>query len=134
MSTEEGFKLAGQYGVGGILAAIIGWIMYKIGMRLISAIDKQTERIDEHTKADVSALTALTLRIERMETHLETKLDGFVDRVEDWLDRTPVEGQPPTRPRPRPPIQGSQPLPTTRTATGEYHVRAKSEPGGTKRG
>lgn len=116
MEAADALKLAGQYGVGGILAAIVGWIMYKIGLRLIGAIDKQTERIDEHTKADVAALSALTLRIERMETRLDTKLDAFVDRVEDWLDRTPIEGPPQPR---------SQPA--ARTAQGEYHVHAVGE-------
>lgn len=135
MDALDILKLAGQYGVAGILALVLGFVMYKVGMHLVAAIKAQTARIDAHTQSDVAALTALTVRIEHMEAHLETKLDGFVDRVEDWLDRTPVEGPPHPR-HDRQHHERPQNLPPPRSAPGEYRIpRAASEPasGGVRR-
>jgi len=64
-------KLLAQGGMGAALLALA----YLLGMRLIKAIDKMTDKFEEHTKADVGAITELTKIMVRMDAKLDTVLD-----------------------------------------------------------
>lgn len=101
-------KVAAQYGIGGVIAAllvfVLGKILWKIGLRMIGAIDAMrlsheantqriadrfeqlADRFDSHTRADVEALKSVQLSV--------ANLDGKFDAVLDKLDRTPVHGVP----------------------------------------
>lgn len=94
---EQLIKIVAQYGIGGVFALVLGRIMWRIGERMIAAIDglgvkweaastKMAERFDAHTKADVEAIGALTRKVEH--------LDGKFDAVLDAQDRAPVNGVP----------------------------------------
>jgi hypothetical protein len=91
VSLDEVVKVLSQYGLGAIFAGIIGWVLYKVGLRLIAAIDRLIEKIDElikriddkideHTKVDI-------------EHHAEVReeLVGMRERFDIALDLTPVK-------------------------------------------
>jgi hypothetical protein len=84
-------KLA-QYGLAGIFAGIIGWILYKVGLRLIDAVDRLIAKVDalgvrledkitDHTRIDV-------------EHHNEVREEiiALRSRIDTALELTPVEG------------------------------------------
>jgi len=86
------WKLLAQYGLAGIFAGIIGWILYRVGLRMIAAIDnlvakvtaaidKLGDKLDAHTKVDV-------------EYHNEVQQDlvAIKTRIDTALELTPVEG------------------------------------------
>jgi hypothetical protein len=75
------WKLLAQYGLAGVFAGIIGWILYRVGLRMIAAIDKLVDKIDAHTKVDV-------------EYHNEVREDlaALRSRIDTALELTPVEG------------------------------------------
>jgi hypothetical protein len=112
-------KLVAQYGIGGIISLALVWllgrILWKIGERMIAAIDElrkahsedakamrealdesndrnraafeaMATRFDAHTKADVEALKSVQISV--------ANLDGKFDAVLDKLDRTPPVGVP----------------------------------------
>lgn len=90
-------KLLAQGGMGAALLALA----YLLGTRLIKAIDKMTDKFDEHTKADIGAITELTRIMVRMDAKLDTILDerqrvpraGSIGSEDD----TPVRGVPRAR-------------------------------------
>jgi hypothetical protein len=142
MDTEL-IKEIAKYGVGGILAAALLWLLarvvFKIGERLIAAIDRLgvkwettseriVARLDEHTKADIGAIAMLVNRIDVLETKIDQHArvtEGLRDDVQEMLERTPVEHLRPTQsiahgtPRASPrqasgiidPAKGSQQIP-----------------------
>ena len=99
--------------LGGTAAVVVGvvyiaWkVIARIMERMIAAIDAAAQRIAEHTTKD-------------LEHHAEVKeavirLEGKMDGILDWNERTPVEG--PSKPGKR-----------QRTNPGEYYrVRRKDE-------
>ena len=71
-------------GLGSIAVAalvMLSRIVKTIGERMIGAIDKLTDRLDEHSKSDIGAISLLTERMARMEGKIDTA-----------LELTPVEG------------------------------------------
>jgi hypothetical protein len=129
----EILKALAQYGIAGILVFVLGYIMLKIGQRLIKAIDALESRIDDHTKADVAALYALTARFDRLEQKFDTIID-MGDRltpppfhVERDNEPTPVGGGPfpPDVQRERSGPVGTTPMPLARPSrpADPYHVR-----------
>jgi hypothetical protein len=81
MSDIDVWKLLAQYGLAGIFAGIIGWIIYRIGLRMIAAIDKLIDKIDAHTKIDVE-----------YHNEVQQELLGLRTRIDTALELTPVEG------------------------------------------
>lgn len=88
MTDLDIWKLLAQYGLAGVFAGIIGWIIYKVGLRLIAAIDKLVDKIDAHTKVDI-------------EYHNEVREDlaALRSRIDTALELTPVESRRVTPPR-----------------------------------
>jgi hypothetical protein len=133
-------KLAAQYGIGGVISLALVWllgrILWKIGERMIAAIDalakshnesaskiadrfdQLADRFDEHTRADVQALKSVQVSV--------ANLDGKFDAVLDKLDRTPVHGTPLAEPEAQRPQRMPTPITGTRvvdppTAGTTYH-------------
>lgn len=105
MDTTELLKLLGQGGITAALLFVVGKLLWKIGERMITAIDKLGEKIDLHTQADVKALIALTERIQGLESHtaylatmVKSKTRERLDQLENQLQRehrsTPIHGVP----------------------------------------
>lgn len=92
MTFADALKMLSQYGLGAIFAGIIGWVLYKVGLRLIAAIDRLVAKIDdliqrvdakidEHTRIDI-------------EHHADVREEiiGLRSRIDTALELTPVEG------------------------------------------
>lgn len=91
--TADPVTLAAQYGLAGFMALIMGWVLYRVGLRLIAAIDRLvasvgdlakslSAKIDEHTRVDI-------------EYHNEVQQDlaGMRSRIDTALELTPIEGR-----------------------------------------
>lgn len=99
-------QLLGQAGIGVGALIILARVVFKIGERMIAAIDRVGSKIDEHTKADTEALGALRQDV--------AVLNGRVEQALDWKERTPVE-----TPTPRP---------LTRVAAGTTYSMGRRAP------
>lgn len=84
--TEDLAGIAAQYGLAGFMALIIGWIGYRIGLRMIASLDKLGEkweaaskllsdRIDDHTRTDVEYHNDVAKQLERIEARIDTALE-----------------------------------------------------------
>lgn len=80
MTELDLWKILAQYGLAGVFAGIIGWVLYKVGLRMIAAIDKLIEKIDEHTKVDVEH-----------HNDVQQQLTALGARIDTALELTPVE-------------------------------------------
>lgn len=131
---EDAVKLAAQYGIGGILALVLGAVVYWIGKRMVASIDllpskweatstRIIDRIDGHTKEDIAALAMLVNRVDVLQKTVDSQsrtIEALRDDVQDVLDRTPPPGSVATIPLARRAIPvGSQPLPVS----GEYSIQ-----------
>jgi uncharacterized protein YabE (DUF348 family) len=67
----EVLKLIGGSSLAGALLALI----YIVGMKLVTAIDRVGVKIDEHTKTDVAHHTEVRSAVDK----LDGKLDGLLD-------------------------------------------------------
>lgn len=81
MTDLDLWKLLAQYGLAGIFAGIIGWVLYRVGLRMIAAIDKLVDKIDAHTKVDIE-----------YHNEVQNELAGLRARIDTALELTPVEG------------------------------------------
>lgn len=61
---QDAVKLAAQYGIGGILALVLGFVIYKIGMRMIAAIDEMRKSNAASGQATVEALADLSKEVQ----------------------------------------------------------------------
>ena len=91
METADFLKLLGQTGITGVALLVLGRIIYRIGERMIAAIDKVTMKIDEHTKADLVAMS-----------EVREDLATIQIRIDTALDITPIRAQKPPRARTNP--------------------------------
>lgn len=66
---------------GGLVTALLG-LIYFVGMRLVAAVDRIGQKVDDHTKADVAAQSEVREEIIGMRTMVETALG---------VDRKPAE-------------------------------------------
>ncbi len=75
-----------QYGLAGLFALIVGWICYRVGLRMIASLDKLGEkweaaskllsdRIDDHTRTDVEYHNDVAKQLERIEARIDTALE-----------------------------------------------------------
>jgi hypothetical protein len=97
MSMAEIIKVLSQYGLGAIFAGILGWVLYKVGLRMIAAIDRLIaridgldEKIDEHTKADIEHHGKVREEIIGLRTRIDTALE--LTPVEPVRRQTPPRG------------------------------------------
>lgn len=102
--TTDITTMAAQYGLAGFMALVVGWIGYRIGLRLIKAIDDQAtsnreaakelalewrqtataiiEAVQEHTRLDIE-----------YHNDVQQELAGMRARIDTALELTPVEGR-----------------------------------------
>lgn len=92
MSFESVAKALADYGLGAIFAGIIGWVLYKVGLRLIAAIDRLIVKIDDLGTRINDKLDGHT-RID-IEHHAEVREEiiALRSRIDTALELTPVEG------------------------------------------
>lgn len=106
-------KLFGQYGLPGIALLVIGWLVKRIGERLVTSVDNLAvkfekkmdevrDEVREHTETDVEHHNEVKQGLNR----LEGRLDGI-------LELTPVREQKAYRAR----------TPRGGVPAGEYGVR-----------
>lgn len=88
MTVEAVAEKLAQYGLAGLFAGIIGWILYKVGLRMIEALDRVVIKLDalgdrvdakfdEHTRADAE---------------IRDEIIGLRSRIDTALELAPVEG------------------------------------------
>lgn len=80
MENLDIWKVLAQYGLAGIFAGIIGWILYRVGLRMIAAIDRLVDKIEAHTKVDVE-----------YHNEVQQELTALRSRIDTALELTPVE-------------------------------------------
>ena len=81
---QDAVKLAAQYGIGGILALVLGFVIYKIGLRLIAAIDEMRKANAEQSKANVEALSSLSKEVQLAIANVHL---GLSDALGDLSER-----------------------------------------------
>jgi len=89
MNDTEIWKLLGQSGIAVGALIVLARIVYRVGERMILAIDKVTEKIEAHTKADTAALAAVGVAVGDLRQDIAV-LAERVDTVIDWGERTPT--------------------------------------------
>lgn len=94
MNEIDLIKLLSQSGVAVVALWILGRVVWRVGERMIEAIDKVVTKLDEHTAADLKAVADLRQDV--------AVLNGRVEQVIDWQDRTPIGGGPLPRETPSP--------------------------------
>lgn len=92
-------KLLGQGGITAFSLGLVAYLLWKIGTRMIEAIDRIGQKFDEHTKADLAAhgamgLQFIALRDETARLNAEVRRDlavlsKQVDFALEWSERTP---------------------------------------------
>lgn len=122
MNEIDLIKLLGQSGIAVAALYVLARIVWRVGERMIAAIDRVGIKIDEHTKADTQALAAVSVHVSSLRQDIAV-LSGRVDTVIEWGERTPtnfVDGVPLHR---RPSAMDDGPEPSERPTTGEYSMR-----------
>jgi hypothetical protein len=84
-------KLLGQSGIAVTALYVLARIVWRVGERMIAAIDRVGVKIEEHTKADTAALAAVSVHVSSLRQDIAV-LSGRVDTVIEWggSERTPV--------------------------------------------
>jgi len=87
MDSDNIIKLIG--GGGALVGAlyILAKVLFRIGERMIAAIDRIGQKVDDHTKADIAAQTEVKEAIAGFDAKLEEVLAGR-QRL------TPIQGVP----------------------------------------
>jgi hypothetical protein len=120
MDSIELLKLLGQSGVAVLALLVLGRIVYRVGERMVVAIDAIRVAVQEHTKIDLEHHGKVAVAIER----LDSRIDGILEerersdtfaRVEADDEPTPLE-KPSRLTRPRG-------VPTTYSKRGGTHDR-----------
>lgn len=109
MSDLDLVKLLGQGGITITALGVLAVLLWRIGNRMIAAIDRVGLKVEEHTKTDIAAHGGLgvqfgVLREEVQRTGADMQRDlavlaSRVDAALDWSERTPVGAEPRTHPR-----------------------------------
>lgn len=86
MNEAEILKLLGQGGFAGLALFVIGRVFWRVGERLIAAIDRIGVKIDDHTEKDTRAVGELRQDIAVLSARVETAID--------YQERTPIGGPP----------------------------------------
>lgn len=77
MDQQQLVTLIGQ---GSGWAALV-WVIYKIGLKMIAAIDRNTQKLEEHTTQDLAAMA-----------DVREDLAALGARIDTALDLTPIRG------------------------------------------
>jgi len=86
VNEAEVLKLLSQSGLTGVALFVIGRIFWRVGERLIAAIDRIGVKIDDHTERDTRAVGELRQDIAVLSTRVDTAID--------YQERTPIGGPP----------------------------------------
>lgn len=99
MSDIDLIKLLGQGGITITALGVVGVLLWRIGNRMIEAIDRVGQKVDEHTKTDSAAhgamgLQFIALRDEAARIAADMRRDiavlsKQVDVALEWSERTP---------------------------------------------
>lgn len=122
MNELDLLKLLGQGGITVVALLVLGRIVFRIGERMVAALDRIGSKLDDHTRADTDAIHGLRQDV--------AVLSGRVETALSWSDRTPVE-----MPGPQvPPFAAPQtPTPVPRETSGQYSYRRPAGSGGRSR-
>lgn len=80
MTTDDLIGLLGKGGVIGILLFILARVLFRVGERMIAALDRVAAKLDEHTKLDLEHHGETRDAVTRMEA-----------KIDAWNDVTPIE-------------------------------------------
>lgn len=94
MELTDIVKVLSQYGLGAIFAGIIGWVLYRVGLRMIDALDRVVakldslgtridDKFDEHAKADGEVRDEII------------RLGSRIDTIAELTPVTPIRRQTP---------------------------------------
>lgn len=148
MDPGIGQSIVTQLGIGGALAVVIAWVMVHVFKLFIANWDKQetsrTEAYKTSAAAHAQSLAAIAVQMERLTTTIGervadalndvkiaiTRLEGRIDSIFDWQERTPVEMRAPQAPDVVERARAEREERERRTATASGYIprRAKSEP------
>lgn len=67
-------KLSDAGPLGLVVAAFL-WLLWKVGNRIVLALDRLIEKLDEHTKTDVAHHAAVREEMVALSTRIDTALD-----------------------------------------------------------
>lgn len=71
METDQ---IAGLVGQGGIASALI-WVIMRVGLKLVAAIDGLRGEVAAHTKTDVAAMADVRRDLATLNARIETAID-----------------------------------------------------------
>jgi len=109
MTPDQWAAIIAQTGVGGLTVFALYRVLIVVGERFIKALDRVSEKIDQHTKDDLSSHADVSERLARIEKAMESDLL--------WRERTPVETPPKERQATN---REGEPL-------GRYHLKKKGD-------
>lgn len=102
-------KLLGQGGITVTALGVLAVLLWRIGNRMIAAIDRVGQKVEEHTTTDIAAhgglglqFAALREEVQRQGADAQRDLAVLASRVDtalDWSERTPVGSEPRAHPR-----------------------------------
>lgn len=85
----ELLKLIGQGGVGvlsvGILV-VLGKVVWKVGLKMVAAIDRMIDKLDSHTKTDVEAWAQVNAMIHQNSKETATQVAELFREVTQTLE------------------------------------------------
>jgi hypothetical protein len=94
MDQVDLLKLLGQGSITVAALIILGRIVYRIGERMIAALDKLIHKLDEHTKADTAAWNEVRTDLAALKENVSLTMA--------WTGATPPQGTPIVGPVPYP--------------------------------
>lgn len=83
MNEVELVKMLGQSGIAVGALYVLARIVWRVGERMIAAIDRVGQKIDDHTKADTAALAAVSTNVSSLRQDIAV-LSASVDTVIEW--------------------------------------------------
>ncbi len=132
MNEIDLLKLLGQGGITLVALIVLGRIVFRIGERMVVALDRIGSKLDDHTRADTDAIHGLRQDVAVLSSRVETAIA--------WSDRTPVEMAGPQTPpfgvpQTPPPLRrdASAPTQVPRETSGQYSYRRPAGSGGRSR-
>jgi len=89
VTIDQWIQLASQGGIGLCTVVALYKVLSSVGERAIAALDRNTDILAAHTKDDVAAQHAVSERLARLESKIESELL--------FRETTPVDQPPPAR-------------------------------------
>lgn len=83
---SELVKLIGQGGFSVGLLVILGKIVWKVGLKMVAAIDRMIDKLDSHTKTDVEAWAQVNSMIHQNSKETASQVAGLFREVTQTLE------------------------------------------------